>query len=185
MQTANRMILGLTLVAVSSACADATGVTNSKAGFALDVPTGWQRQTRGYVGPNNVSFVYPNNESKRCKIVVRMLPFAPTSRLGKDVAAAGTIEAMVADLEFDRSTHVLPKHRGSFQSTQVAGIPSMRGTLEGGVGDTVWVGEQIIGFKDGRWLRIKAYPLNRNDAEGHEICTRALQQIIASLRIDR
>ena len=29
----------------------------------------------------------------------------------------------------------------------------MRGTLEGGIGDVAWVGEQIIGFKDGRWLR--------------------------------
>ena len=184
MQTSNRMISGLILVAVISGCAESTDVANSRAGFSVVLPTGWQKQTKGYVGPNSVGFVYPSNEDKRCKVVVKLKPFAPTSRMAKDVEAARTIAAMVADLEFDRSTHVLPKHRDSFQSAEVAGIASMRGTLEGGIGDVTWVGEQIIGFKDGRWLRIKAYPLNRDDAEGHEICARALQEVIASLRID-
>ena len=185
MHASNRMISGLILVAVICGCAESTGTTNSKAGFSVAVPAGWQRQTKGYVGPNSVGFVYPSNEQKRCKLAIRLTRFAPTSRMAKDVEAAGSIEAMVANLEFDRLTYVLPKHRDSFQSGAVAGIPSMRGTLEGGVGDATWVGEQIIGFKDGRWLRIQAYPLAMDYAEGHEICARALQEVIASLKIDR
>ncbi len=184
MQTSNRMISVLVLVAVISGCSDSSGVSNSKAGFSVTAPAGWVNQTRGYVGPDSVGFVYPSNEEKRCRVSVRLSPFSPTSRTGQDVGAAGTIEAMVADPEFDRSTDVLPRHRDSFESTEVAGIPSMRGVMEGGIGEVAWVGEQIIGFKSGRWLRIKAYPLNRDDREGHEICARALQEIVESLRID-
>ena len=51
MHASNRMISGLILVAVICGCAESTGTTNSKAGFSVAVPAGWQRQTHSPAGP--------------------------------------------------------------------------------------------------------------------------------------
>ena len=100
------------------------------------------------------------------------------------IAEAGTIEMIVQDpIRFGIGA-VLPKHRDDFRSIKDGGMPAVRGPLEGGVGEKIWVGKQVLGFRDNLWLRIKAYAIDPNDDAGHLLSSQGLDALLSSLRIN-
>lgn len=143
-------------------------------------PEGWTRRAGGL----GITLILYSEEQRRCKLVATVMRFDAQSRKAKMIAEAGTIEMIVQDPIRFRIGTVLPKHRDDFRSIRVGDMPAVRGPLEGGVGGKIWVGEQVLGFRDNLWLRIKAYAIDPNDDAGHLLSSQGLDALLSSLRIN-